>query len=537
MKLFYTLIGMAIFFFSFVLNSNAQDFRIVKDLEPGIEGAFDNPESKILGTLGNEVYLYQHGDDGFKLYASNGSMDDLRLFYNYNGGQVTIENVFLSNDSLIILNCKSGSETIIFKISNSIESPQKYIPIAGEFITDVVMLNQYLYGMYKVSSFDLEFTKFDMDNQTQEVIRTFDPFGGRKFVATNGTKLFVMVNPDNNSVSMALYTLIEDKLEFVKVLNTGIDASRNYEPIFANDQLYFWYHPNNDPYELWTSDGTEEGTKVIYSDLRLDVFASYFSKRAIFSHDNKVYFTGTPIDECSNCHEVFAVNTETNVVQKLEYDEDDTEEATYFVAYNNNVYCNIELWFGEFMVRTNGTPEGTERVAGSTIIGRGPIEMTNFTDSLVYSAVTSEAGREPMFYSDKGSLIRKVIDVNPGSESSNPRNFTAIGNKLFFLADDGISGTELFVLQSGFGVSTQNMVVEEFNVFPNPAQNVIEFELPDFKFQEVRLMNTMGQIMDVQVDLIGASKFKIDISNMPSGVYYLELTSGVQKAVSKYIKR
>ncbi len=52
-----------------------------------------------------------------------------------------------------------------------------------------------------------------------------------------------------------------------------------------------------------------------------------------------------------------------------------------------------------------------------------------------------------------------IADVAPGLGSSNPFNFTLIGEKLFFMADDGSTGVELHMRHVDLPLQTETPTV------------------------------------------------------------------------------
>jgi ELWxxDGT repeat protein len=53
-----------------------------------------------------------------------------------------------------------------------------------------------------------------------------------------------------------------------------------------------------------------------------------------------------------------------------------------------------------------------------------------------------------------------VKDINSGSSDSNPSEFTAVGNTLYFTADDGINGNELW---KSDGTASGTVMVKDIN--------------------------------------------------------------------------
>ena len=72
--------------------------------------------------------------------------------------------------------------------------------------------------------------------------------------------------------------------------------------------------------------------------------------------------------------------------------------------------------------------------------------------------------------------------------------------------------------------------ISDFNVYPNPTTG--ELNLGGFEAQRVEMLSLTGQ----QVALFENTS-RIDISNLPSGVYILKATLPQGTAVRKVVKR
>jgi ELWxxDGT repeat protein len=67
-------------------------------------------------------------------------------------------------------------------------------------------------------------------------------------------------------------------------------------------------------------------------------------------------------------------------------------------------------------------------------------------DVAVFSGVSTGFGREPWRSNGLPNGTSRLLDVNPGSASSAPREFTHAGGLVYFTADDGTTGRELWAM-------------------------------------------------------------------------------------------
>lgn len=77
-------------------------------------------------------------------------------------------------------------------------------------------------------------------------------------------------------------------------------------------------------------------------------------------------------------------------------------------------------------------------------------------------------------------------------------------------------------------------------VYPNPADDHIFLKIKEFESLsdiEIEVMSIIGTKMQVTHDKMDAGLFKIDLSNIPVGHYYVMLTVDSQKSLKKFIKK
>lgn len=157
----------------------------------------------------------------------------------------------------------------------------------------------------------------------------------------------------------------------------------------AGEHLYFVCNDIAHGAELWITDGTDAGTRLVK-----DIFpgAGSSTPGELTPLGGLLYFSA----------------------------EDGTGPA--------------RLW------QTDGTADGTRLVESE---GESPQHLFVLGDTLYFSATRAEDGRE-LWAVGPGRAAARVRDIAPGPTSSGPRNFTVFQGLLYFLADDGVRGEELW---------------------------------------------------------------------------------------------
>lgn len=113
-------------------------------------------------------------------------------------------------------------------------------------------------------------------------------------------------------------------------------------------------------------------------------------------------------------------------------------DTLYFVA---NDFGGYELW------KTDGTPSGTMLVRNiHPDFGSFPSSLVN-VDGTLYFTASGPEGAE-LWRSDGTSDGTQIaFDIKPGTQDSFPDQLVNVANRLFFVADDGVHGRELWVLE------------------------------------------------------------------------------------------
>ena len=351
---------------------------------------------------------------------------------------------------------------------------------------------------------------------------------------TEGTQLLVDLNPSfddydyPNSSSPSGFTEFEDKLFFsaddgengsvlfvsdgtaegtqlLVDINLSSNFADNYPPEGFTEfegKLFFSASDGENGNELWVSDGTAEGTQLLkdidpsgdegYFDLYSDdSFPSGFTEfkgQLFFTADNGV--NGRELWVSDGTAEGTQLLVDLNPGFRESYfgkypnssdpfDFTEFEGKLFFAADNGE--NGSELWVSD------GTAEGTQLLVdlnpgvregyyGDYPNDSSPSGFTEFQDRLFFSANDGENGSELWVSDGTAEGTQLVVDLNPGISnyddspaSSAPYDFTEFQNKLFFSANNGENGRELWV-SDGTAEGTQLVVDLDpgFSSYGNP---------------------------------------------------------------------
>lgn len=176
------------------------------------------------------------------------------------------------------------------------------------------------------------------------------------------------------------------------------------------------------------------------------------------------------------------------------------------------------------------------------------LDLTEFFQDWVYSE------GYPTYNLEWNRLANHEVEIELSQEQSHPSvDFFEGGVPVRLIGDNGevmdttlehSENNQLFSILPGFEVtsievdpdynmiSAYNSVTLEtelpkkiiFNIYPNPAQNIVFIEKSDtLKIKKISIYNTLGQ----EVKRVGEPKKSFSVSDLSSGVYFLEVKSSV----------
>jgi hypothetical protein len=74
---------------------------------------------------------------------------------------------------------------------------------------------------------------------------------------------------------------------------------------------------------------------------------------------------------------------------------------------------------------------------------------------------------------------------------------------------------------------------EDFRIYPNPGNNIVFIESPSLNIRDVRVMNSLGQVVNVQAPPeTGVSEFELELGGIQAGFYIVQLTDNQQRVYS-----
>jgi ELWxxDGT repeat protein len=267
------------------------------------------------------------------------------------------------------------------------------------------------------------------------------------------------------------------------VANINATRTSNSNPsdfVRINRTLYFAADDGIRGRELWQTNGTQQGTRLVAN---INPGARSSNPGQLTVVNNVLYFTA---DNGFSGRELYRLNSTTRaaeLVRNINIRANTGSDPTDLINVNGVLYFSAndgirgrELW------RSDGTANGTTLVrdinggTGSSIsdqFGGGSSfdrsRFVNINNTLYFAANDGTFGTE-LWRSDgtnAGTQLVRNININR-TDGSDPTNLVSVNNTLYFAANDGTFGTELW-RSDGTAAGTQ--LVSNINTNPTTGSN------------------------------------------------------------------
>ena len=397
--------------------------RLVKDIRPGTPSSSPSP-----GIAHDGAFFFAafDGVHGYELWRSDGT----------EAGTVMIADIFPGPSQGMQGDSTFGElgDSVYFAADDSVHGRTLWKSNGTEA------------GTLQVADIDL---RFSFPNAGSNSI----------YPITIGETLYFVANDPAHGVELWKTDGTEAGTVLVKDLSPGPASSAPSMFVDFHGTLVLIAQDPNHGYEPWLSDGTEAGTNLI-KDIFLGRTASQRRLVRPVALGDSVYFPATrDSTHGEGLWKTDGTEAGTLLVKEVgpgfvSFNDSLTvlDGALYFVATIPSLHA-FELW------RSDGTAAGTHAVktglAGSSellaVDGRG----------LVFVSADSDHGYE-LWRSDgteSGSVLAQ--DIVPGPDHSIPRAFAPLGNRLLFLATDGIAGEEPWFARTAILFGRPDQAIED----------------------------------------------------------------------------
>ena len=368
---------------------------------------------------------------------------------------------------------------------------------------------------------------------------------------------------------------------------SGYPSASLIIPLAFKTKAYFAFNHRTYGMELFETDGTADGTKVIDISPGLDnsypddafieygkLFVSAYTKPGIYRNmvtidengiENILPFQTLVLsnDYAVNANGIFlkgANDTIDNRGWEL-WRTDGTKAGTSFVfdtkpgpqsgnpRYFGSVSNTIAFEANGKVFTSNGTDIGTIEmpIEDSLLMARS---FQGYDDKIFFVGKLAKNNYHLYKYDGTGKAskiapIGSESAINPlgsgnGSVDYGHNNLFNWKGEIYFLADYG-QGKKLYKIGANTSTSVNNLVQEESQVlvYPNPSSSILNIQLNDMGESEINyaIFKLDGQLLQEyhQVKLENNST-TIALDNLESGMYFIMINSPYSKYYRRFIK-
>ncbi|MGF1676594.1 MAG: putative Ig domain-containing protein, partial [Rivularia sp. (in: cyanobacteria)] len=162
----------------------------------------------------------------------------------------------------------------------------------------------------------------------------------------------------------------------------------------------------------------------------------------------------------------------------------------------------------------------------SSLVGSNPSDITDVNGVIYFTADDGRSGRELWKLQANGNPPIRVSDINFGFASANPENLTVVNGTLYFTADNGKQGRELWKISN---TGTPELI-EDINLGANSANpdnltvfnNTLYFIADDEKYgKELWKLDSFGKPQVVQeISLYSQSSHPTNLTIFNEALYF-----------------
>lgn len=178
-----------------------------------------------------------------------------------------------------------------------------------------------------------------------------------------------------------------------------------------------------------------------------------------------------------------------------------------------------------------------------------PLNLTAAGTKLFFTASSAAAGRE--LWKSDGTTIgtAMVSDIRAGVGNANILEINLSGQDLFLSANDLTFGQEPWILANASALGGSEMddrssetdenviesvsVAPQIKVYPNPASNYVQVDVPAEMEGNLSLLSASGQMVRSVQSADGETSISMDIQDLPKGVYLVRWVQSDEQTVVK----
>jgi large repetitive protein len=279
----------------------------------------------------------------------------------------------------------------------------------------------------------------------------------------NGTLFF---NANDNTHGAELWESSVAGTFLVADINPGSSGSFPQFLTNVNGTLFFAANDGSQE-DLWESNGTAGGTFL----LDTNIFINHVTYGPFLTNvDGTLFFAA---DDGNHGTELWESNAAVGTFLVADINPGGNSSNPYNLTnVNGTLFFQANDGHGSTLWQSNGTSTGTFMVAdinpGPGLGASNGGDLTDVNGTLFFDASDGSDGFELWQSNGSAAGTFMVQDINPGPDSSYPFYLTNVNGTLFFSADDGTNGSQLW---ESNGSAAGTVMVTDINPHENGFPN------------------------------------------------------------------
>ncbi|MEQ1905762.1 MAG: ELWxxDGT repeat protein [Pirellulaceae bacterium] len=262
------------------------------------------------------------------------------------------------------------------------------------------------------------------------------------FTNVNGAMFFSAIGPSGDRELYRSNGAFATRFD----LNVGLGSSHPQNLTNVNGDLYFTAETPSNGRELWKYDGTT-GFTFRVRDIWGGVDGS--TPLNLTNYNGRLFFSAYTPTHGRELWTTDGTNAGTVILKNINTAEQSSDPAWLTVSRNTLYFAATSVLGGRELFKSDGTATGTVLVkninetVSPTIGSSNPSELIDVDGQLFFAANDGINGIELWRSNGSSAGTTMVSNINP-TGSSNPANLTNVRGNLFFRATTSASGAELW---------------------------------------------------------------------------------------------
>ena len=321
----------------------------------------------------------------------------------------------------------------------------------------------------------------------------------------------------------------------VRDINSSGDSSPELLTVY-NNKLYFVANDGINGKELWETNGTAIGTNLV-SDLNPGITGSNPQELTIYK--GRLYFsaitatTGREIYRVgtgggiSLFRDIVIGTTGCNAEKFFHYQ---AQNLLLFVAGNGN--SNKELWYTDGSLVFTNQLKDINSGSSSSSINSFSGNFAEYNNKVYFTANDGTNGHELWSTDGTTNGTQLVGNIALSSLSAYPRNLVVANDKLLMIATDSFNGYELWRYVDPTLSNEELHLTHKLKLHPNPIQNYFSINTNKL-IQKIEVLDISGK----SIKTFSKSQNNYDISELIAGVYFLKVYTKDKLDTLKIVKK